>query len=314
MHKTIRVLYAKSGCLGHEILAKNYAELFKKNGYDVEVADVYEIDSNTDVETGKAVYYWLLRKLPWVWRWLYSHWSLIPGVNWLRTSILPRRFKKSQEWLLKDKADIIITTHPTATAIANYLIANQTINSKLFTVFSDWHTQNFWVFPNVDKYFVVTSQQKKDLIQLGFKDDRVVVTGILLGSYYYDAPPKKEARNQLNLPAGTPVLLIMGGGKGLGINKVAIDLLDLKKNAHIIIVGATEERKNEIWQLLSSSRKCTKNFEVTGFIEPSLYFAAADLIITKPGCDCLNYFYTSPHVVANHPLPVDVLTKPEQGL
>jgi processive 1,2-diacylglycerol beta-glucosyltransferase len=283
MRKTILILYAKSGCLGHEIIANNYANLFKAHGYEVTIADVYEIDSSTGVEAGKKIYYWLLRELPWVWRWLYSHWSLMPGANWFRMSVLPRRFKRSQERILKEKADVVITTHPTATSIVNYLKANRKTDSKLFTVFSDWHTQKFWVFPCVDRYLVVTAQQKLDLAQLGFGDNQVVVTGILLGDNYYNAPSKKDARNRLNLSSSIPVILVMGGGKGLGIDNVARSLLNLKKNVRIIIIGATEERKKDIEQLLSSSPKDTRHFEVTGFIEPSLYFAAADLIITKPG-------------------------------
>ena len=283
MPKKILILYANSGFLGHKVIAENYAALLKKNGYDVEIADVLEIDSKTEIRTGKHLYFWLLKKLPWLWRWLYHYWHYVPAFNWLRISALPRRFKRSQQLVLNFKPDIVVTTHPTATSVVNFLKVKRKITAKIYAAFSDWHTQKFWVFPNVDKYLVATWKQKEDLLRLGFSEKHISVTGILISDNYYQVPSKRRAREMLCLAQNVPVILIMGGGKGWGIESIVSELLDLPFTAQIVVIGANEERREEIGRHLKSSPKNSSHFRVTGFVDPSTYFHAADLLISKPG-------------------------------
>jgi len=281
--KKILILYANSGFLGHKTIAENYAALLKKNGNNVGLADIFEIDRKAEVIAGKWAYFWLLQKLPWLWRWLYQYWHTLPASNWLRTSILPRRFEKSQQLILTFKPDIVVTTHPTATSIVNFLKVRRKIPTKIFTVFSDWHTQKFWVFPHVDRYFVATQRQREDLLRLGFQDRHIVVSGILLSDNFYKAESKQKARTLLHLPQNVPVILIMGGGMGWGIERIVDELLNLPSPAEIIVLAGNAAREEKIRRYLKSKAVNTGHFRVKGFVDPSTYFSAADLLISKPG-------------------------------
>jgi hypothetical protein len=59
MPKRILILYANSGFLRHKIIAENYATLLEKNGYDVEIADAFEVNSKAEIKAGKRLYFWL---------------------------------------------------------------------------------------------------------------------------------------------------------------------------------------------------------------------------------------------------------------
>jgi len=282
MAKSILVLYANSGFHGHKAIAENYANLLKDKGYRVNIADVYDIDRNLIVKLGLSCYFLVLRRTPWLWRWLYNYWIFIPGVEWFRTSLLPCVFPVSRNLITAANAEIVITTHPVSTSIVNYLISRGRVRTILFTTFSDWHTQEFWIFPFVDKYLVPSKLHRDELIQRGYKDEQVIVTGMLLANEYYQAPTKEEARLLLSLPNDTPVILVMGGGKGWAIEKIAAALAKVRMDAQIILIGSSEVRKTEILRDLVANN-WQERFEVTGFVEPSLYFAAADLLISKPG-------------------------------
>jgi processive 1,2-diacylglycerol beta-glucosyltransferase len=283
MNQKILILYAKSGFLGHKVIADNYASLLKKLGCEVQISDVFEIDHNNQIEIGNRAYFLLLQKISWLWRFLYFYWAHIPGLNWARTSLFPRRLKKTQQLIINQHADIIITTHPVATAVVNYLKSRGRITADLFTTFSDWHTQSFWIFPHVNKFLVATLQHKADLINLGFNADQVEVTGMLLAENFYNAPSKQEARHCLNLPQDVKVILVMGGGKGWGIEELIKSLDHLHTDAHIIVIGGSNERKVQIEKCIWRHTSQPSKFVVTGFIDPAPYFSAADLLISKPG-------------------------------
>lgn len=283
MNKKVLILYAKSGFLGHKVIADNYACLLKKLGYEVHISDVFEIDHSNQIEIGNRAYFLLLQKASWLWRFLYFYWPHIPGINWARTSLFPRRLKKTQRLIINHRADLIITTHPVATGVVNYLKAKERITADLFTTFSDWHTQRFWIFPHVNKFLVPTFQHKTDLIKLGFNADQVEVTGMLLAEDFYNVLSKQEARNRLNLPQDAKVILVMGGGKGWGIEELISSLDQLRTEAYIIIVGGSDERKSQIEKRIWRHSERPSKFIVTSFIDPAPYFAAADLLVSKPG-------------------------------
>jgi processive 1,2-diacylglycerol beta-glucosyltransferase len=129
---------------------------------------------------------------------------------------------------------------------------------------------------------VVTEEQQRDLIARGFKFEQVVVTGILLREDFYNAPTKEEARIVLSLPSDAKVVLVMGGGQGWKLEKLIQSLNQLRSKAHIIVLCGNAKRKAEIEAFVKARRielQCT----VMDFVDTVPYFAAADLLITKPG-------------------------------
>lgn len=283
MNYRILILYAKSGFLGHKVIAENYANLLTKYGHHVLIQDVLQVEGGSQIELGNRIYFLILQKFSWLWRLLYKHWHQIPWADWIRTSVLPRRFKKTQQKILSERADLIISTHPIATSVVSYLKAKGLITTALITTFSDWHTQRFWIFPHVNKFLVATSQQKTDLIDMGYRKEQIEVTGMLLAEHFYFDLRRNDVRHSLGLPQDKKVILVMGGGKGWRIEELIVALGRLKTTEHIIIIGGSEERKTEIKKYIWKHIPQPTRFVVTGFVDTALYIAAADLLVSKLG-------------------------------
>lgn len=283
MSKKVLVLYAKSGFLGHKVISENITNLLKSNGYDAQSFDLFEIDNKAEVRGGNSLYFWIIDKIPFVWRAVYRYWDLIPFLKYYRNNRLPLRFPNTIKLILEQKPDILITCHNTATAVANYLKERGLYTNPLFTVFSDWHTQTFWVYKNVDKYFVVIPESKDDLINLGYKPEQVAVPGMMLAPEYYSPPTKAEARQRLGLAPDKAVILLMGGGRGWHIEKTLSSLSKLSVPAEVIVIGGSDEKKAELESFTLTLPKHHITFKITGFVKPIDYFASADLLISKPG-------------------------------
>jgi processive 1,2-diacylglycerol beta-glucosyltransferase len=283
MPKKFLILYAKSGSLGHKIIADNYGNILRDLGHEVLVKDIYETERKFQINLGNRLYFILITRLSWLWRLLYRYWSVLPGIEWARTSLFPRRLRRTQRLILEFGADTVITTHPAATSVANYLKVQGQLSADLVTVFSDWHVQSFWIFPKVDGYLVATEEQRDDLIARGFKYDQVTVTGILLGESFYNAPTREEARRALGLPSDGMIVLVMGGGQGWNLEKLIQSLNHMRSVAHVIVLCGNAKRKIEIEAFIKARRIRLRRCTAIDFVDPVTYFAAADLLITKPG-------------------------------
>jgi processive 1,2-diacylglycerol beta-glucosyltransferase len=303
MPKKFLILYAQSGFLGHRIIAENYGNVLRCLGHEVLVNDIYQTEKKFQIDIGNALYFIVISRLPWLWRLLYNHWSVVPGSDWARTFLFPQHLRRTQALILAFDADVIITTHPAATSVANYLKGRGLLSADLVTVFSDWHVQSFWTFPKVDRYLVVTEEQRADLIARGFKYHQIIVTGILLADGFYNAPTKEEARRALGLPSDVKVVLIMGGGRGWKLEKLIQPLNQLRSKAHIIVLCGNAKRKAQIEGFIRT-RRINLQCIVMDYVDTVRYFAAADLLITKPGgLTTAEAFQLRLPVLACSPLP-----------
>src|SRR3989344_8281868 len=135
----ILVLYAKSGALGHKVIADNYTELLKLKGYNVVSGGAFELDDKFEVRGQNKFYFWMLAHAPWLWRFLYDYWLYLPGAKWFKDYVHPRHYPKTAEFVIAQKPDLIITTHPVATGVVNLLKREKLYQGPLLTTFSDWH-------------------------------------------------------------------------------------------------------------------------------------------------------------------------------
>jgi processive 1,2-diacylglycerol beta-glucosyltransferase len=262
------------------VLAENYCELLRSVGIKAIVADVLALDSRRRFSGFTTVYFWLLRKAPWLWRWLYQNWCNVPGIDWWRQWVLPRRFRRTRGLIMTSAPALVISTHPVATAVVDYLKRTDRLKSPLWVAVSDWHTQPFWLFPKVDCYLVPTLEQQLDIERIGVPKSKIVVVGMLLRKAFYEPINRELMRRQLQVPSDVSLIVVMGGGSGWGLERVISDLAGL--GAMIIVIAGSAERQGQI-QLYWRHQACGQRLEILGFVDPLPYLAAADLVVTKPG-------------------------------
>jgi processive 1,2-diacylglycerol beta-glucosyltransferase len=201
----------------------------------------------------------------------------VPVLDFIRQDVLPTRFTKTRQLLCSVKPDLVISTHPVSTGIVNNLKRRGHLKCPLWTAFSDWHVQRFWMFPEVTHYLVPLEEQRTELERLGVKAGRVSVVGMLLRKEYYNCLPRTILRS---LGKSSRSLLVVGGGKGWALESVLRQLRGTFAN--VVVITGSNDRKQQIERFLAI-QSYGQGWVILGFVDPLPYLAVADLVIAKPG-------------------------------
>jgi len=245
--------------------------------------DVLREDGGAAVELATALYTIALERAPGVWRFLYSSWSRLPGLEALRTSWMTRRFRETENAVRRFNPETVLTTHPLASAIAARMKRRGGLGARLVTAYWDWHFQPFCRFPEVDHYLVPLPRQREAFIAAGTPPSRVTVSGILVAPEFRVSMPAAEARAQLRLPEARPVVLVLGGGRGWGLEPLARSIARLQMPLSAVFLCGSTERRIRLEQLVAGLAKGAVEIRLLGFeANPAPYYHAADLIVSKP--------------------------------
>jgi processive 1,2-diacylglycerol beta-glucosyltransferase len=147
-------------------------------------------------------------------------------------------------------------------------------------VVTDFTLHRFWAQPRVHRYFVATAELAQSLRQR-IPGARVDVTGIPVSNVfgYWSAP--EGARAALGLVPDQPAALLLGGSLGLRIEETVNAVLQFAPETLQIIVICG---KNEAARERLEAAALPERVHIRGYVnEIERFFAAADVIITKPG-------------------------------
>ncbi len=170
-------------------------------------------------------------------------------------------------------------------------------------VVTDLTLHHFWSQPRVPQYFVA-NVGLADGLRARVPRSAVDVTGIPVSQRFAEAPSRTEARAALGLPPDAPTVVVMGGGLGTGIEAMATSVV--QANAPGLRVVAVCGRNEEARKRLEDLAREHDHLTVRGFVtDVERYFAAADVIVTKPGG-----LSTAEALAVGRPL---ILTRPIPG-
>ena len=291
--------------MGHAVLADNYHRLLAQHGFDATPLDALRQDSGAAVAAAAALYVAVIGHVPGVWRFVYSSWNRLPGMEGFRTSWMTRRFRETEKTLRRLDPATILTTHPLATAIGSRMKSRGRLRARLIATFSDWHVQRFWCYPQVDHYLVGAPWQREELARMGIDPRRVTVSGLLVGPEYRTPVPAAEVRARLQLPQGRPVLLVMGGGQGWGLEPLVRAVARLRTPVSAVVLCGSAERRAHMERMLAGNGSGAAAIRLLAFEpDPAPYYHAADLIVSKPsGLSSAQAFACRKPVLAVAPLP-----------
>ena len=305
------ILYATMG-LGHKFIAQNIGEHLKQNGYEVRLDDILQVQSGKLVSTSSVIYLWLLKKLPWLWKWIYTI-NLVNLLLPLRTIVAGRNSENAKKIVSEYDPDIILSTEVAASAVVAYL-KKTGFYKKLFGItFSDFHLHRFWVHREADFYFVNIQEQKDELIKLGFHPEKILLNGIPL----WPTPVDPQAvRAKLGI-ISRKVILVSAGSLGFGIDKkYVLNLLaEFEKNNldfnMVLVCGKFKELFDELSTINDPRLK------LFGFYSPmDELYAISDIFVGKPGgLSTTESIYRRLPIIITHWMPggedmnVEYLTK-----
>ena len=282
--KNILIVTASMGS-GHNKAANAVAEAIKRK-YPVNKVDVVDFMST---ETGyfnslvKDIYLKMLDHTPSVYEFFYKFTSDSTKGSTIQSVFAHAMKKDMRELINKYEADMIICTHPFPCAAVSYLKQAGNINIPIVAIMTDFCIHQFWLYKNMDIYFVASDELKQDLLKEGMLESRVFATGIPIAYKFRLEYDKEEILAKNNLTADKPIALLMGGGLGLGGVKNALDQLEkLKIDLQILAVaGANVSLWSEINEYISRSKHKIVVWGYSHNVQELM--AISTFLISKPG-------------------------------
>ena len=283
--KKILIMYASIG-MGHKVVAENIAEGLKKyDGISITMFDVNKFYEGPFVRVSTAIYIKILKYIPWLWGFFYTNRFFQALYLPLRIPFASFKVKKFRVFFEKEKPDLILCTHPTGTGLVSYLKKTGEYKGPLAVSFSDFHFQPFWIFPRVDRYLVMTPEQKQQVASYGFAPQRIIVTALPVNEVFANNYSEAETAKEFGISKNKPLVLIMGGSRGWGIRVPDIEAVLMSEyDVQAAVITGTDERlKNEVNRLGEKYPGRLAAFSNLSNEQVAKLFAIAKILVTKPG-------------------------------
>lgn len=276
----ILILYTSVG-LGHKFIAQNIAFHLQRDGYEVMLHDVLQLQQGWLVDFGTWLHSLINRRFPFVWRWLYFSKAVNKITLPLRVPLAKSNSQKVFEVIEEFQPQAVICTQTTASATIASLKQQGKFHGKFVIAFSDYHLHYHWLYQGVDLYLVNIEEQKQEMISLGINPEKIKVCGITL-----EPKPKVDAlqlKHKLGIPESNQVVLVGSGSLGIGFPRQLLEsylrAMTFKPNLSIIVACG---KNTDLRQRLESLKH--PNLIVLGFTDQlKNYYQVADLFLTKPG-------------------------------
>lgn len=309
MNKRILILYTSVG-LGHKTIAENIgahlAGVGNSNeqggnpsangGNTVKLFDVLELQSGILVSVGKAVHSFINRRLPFVWKWLYTSKRFTDLTLGSRVKVAGSHYGKVKAVIDEFHPDLVITTQTTASAIIEYMKQHRMFNGKFVIAFSDYHLHRYWLYDSADMYLVNIEEQKQEMVRLGVTNkipaEKIVVCGMTLmpkrdsnASGISDAINVTAVRETLGFTADDKIILVGSGSLGFGgLSDIMLGALADQLEPHHVKLVVLTGKNTDLKEILEHSLRDHSNIKILGFHTPmDELYAISSMILSKPG-------------------------------
>jgi UDP-N-acetylglucosamine:LPS N-acetylglucosamine transferase len=211
----------------------------------------------------------------------------------LRQALLKWAFLRLQgriEQRLQDFApDVVIATQMVPAALVSALKQSSRRWRKLplVGVLTDFGAHDYWSQPGIDLYclphedVLTASARSRSLARFGAQR---IATGVPLMPAFERPPSQAVARARIGLDpnARQPVVLVLGGGLGLGLEDLVSPMRSaLPECTLLVMTGRNVEVRN---RLPEPAAPGSAQVHVRGWTEHmENYIAAADIVVGKPG-------------------------------
>lgn len=271
---------------GHNSCANALKEVFDRKGHYCVIEDSLSFISHTTsnvISNGHTIIY---RHFPKLFRWGYRYTENHPSA-YHEGSVLYRYFcsgkQRLADYINSGDFEVVICTH----VFAGVMLTNakKYCHSEFYTAFvgTDYTCSPTTEASDLDVYFVPDDAIKKEFIEYGISESKLVSSGIPVRQMFYQSEKKHIAKTVEGVNANSTHLLIMCGSMGCGPIDSLVFLLNksLRENEEITVVCGTNKRMQK---KLSKRYHKSSNIHIRGYVSDiSRLMDSADLYLTKPG-------------------------------
>ncbi|MHB1044243.1 MAG: MGDG synthase family glycosyltransferase [Eubacteriales bacterium] len=187
------------------------------------------------------------------------------------------------EYIKNFEPQAVVCTHPFPLGIVSLMKKRGTFKGLLTAAITDFTLHTFWVFPEVDQYFIGAEGLYAQYEEFSIDRSRVRATGIPIDPAFTQRNNREELRAGLDLTPGVPVVLILGGGLGMGPLEAAVQsLLKSPVGCQIMVVTGTNKQLYD--KLTLTSEEAPHKLKVFGYVDNiHELMMAADMMAGKAG-------------------------------
>jgi len=174
---------------------------------------------------------------------------------------------------------VIVSTQLIPAALVSSLKLRRGYRTPSFGVLTDFGAHAFWSRPGTDRFCIPHPSLAS---QLDGGTRRVSTTGIPLMPGFLFPPTREAARRQLGIAHAQPTVLVLGGGLGLDVDRIARRVLTSLPRVHVVVMVGSSARARAALAPLAAHH--AGRLDVHGWTEEmEVFFRAADVVVGKPG-------------------------------
>ena len=198
-------------------------------------------------------------------------------VHWVWRTLARRMAQQMQRFA----PDVIVSTQMLPAALLSSIKHRRAWSVPSIGVLTDYGIHDFWVQQHTDHY-CVAHEQIANVKESGLHPNCVSYTGVPLMPGFAQPPTQVDARRALGLDITRPMVLVLGGGLGLGIESLAEQLLGLPAHIQLAVLIGRNSKAEAQWRNLSTRHAA--RLQVIGWTDRVEYLMrAADIVVGKPG-------------------------------
>lgn len=282
---SILILHATAGA-GHKRAAEAISAALKDTHQEHRVVDTLECTTAFFHRMYVKSYISLVQKAPELWGYFYdrSDAAFRPTSKSARARLAfdklnSRAFRKLIE---ETKPGLIVCTHFLPLELLSDLKGRKKLNIPVHAVITDVSPHAFWVYPNIEHYYVATPSAARELSRKGYPAEQISVTGIPVDPIFANRTPSSEARAKLGL-LEKPTILLLSGGFGIGpMKQMLSSFADCRDELSLVVVAGKNAALEKECRVVAENLPVPA--KVFGFINNMHELMdAADLVVTKPG-------------------------------
>lgn len=283
--KRILLMYISENS-GHHSASLALERAFRYLSRDIEILNVNSFHYTNPIleKIVNRAYMGLIKRTPEVWGYLYDNPKVVKRTQKLKESIHKYNSQKTKVLIDGFKPDAVVCTQAFPCGIvADYKRTQNAERLVLSGVLTDYAPHSYWMYDNVDAYFVPSPEIKEHFVLSGISPDRVKVAGIPINPKFKEVPNREKIAALHNLSLDIPTVLLMGGSLGIGPIKDLIKVLD-RSDVRLQIIAVCGGNKRLFGYIKRIAPRLSKKTAVFGYIDNiHELMGISSIIITKPG-------------------------------
>lgn len=266
---------------GHHTSARYLENAFHNRYPDVETRCV-DLLVHLHPKWGKIIermYMTTIRRTPELWETLYDSFWVERLTRRLRQLVQKGKSESLHRLMAEFDPDAVVCTQAYPLAVMASFANRQAARFPLLGVTTDFVPHRFWIvnYGSNARYVVPTASAAARLMWLGIEERRISILGIPV---FAGVPAASGARRR---PLENGRILVMGGGRGLGIRARTIRRIDRCPNDFTIdVVCGTNRHLRK--RLVRQRHRFKHRIRIRGYVHNAAeLMCRSDLMVTKPG-------------------------------